>query len=68
MISHNHRQPNVQQSHAIAHGGEFVQRHAEAGEPGFVEMWKSIGGMARFDRRREWWARCRDQFATVIGM
>ena len=34
---------------AIANGGEFVRRHAEAGEPGFVEMWASIGGMARFD-------------------
>jgi len=49
--------------YAIAHGGEFVQRHAAAGEPGFVEMWASIGGMARFDRRRDWWARCRDDFA-----
>jgi len=51
---------------SIAHGGEFVQRHAELGEPGFVEMWASIGGMARFDRRREWWARYRDDFAKGI--
>jgi Phosphotransferase enzyme family len=49
--------------YAIAHGGQFVQRHAAAGEPGFVEMWASIGGMARFDRRRDWWARCRGDFA-----
>ena len=52
--------------HAIAHGGEFARRHAEAGEPGFVEMWASIGGMARFDRRREWWGRSRDDFAAAM--
>jgi hypothetical protein len=52
--------------HAIAHGGEFVRRHAEAGDPGFVEMWASIGGMARFDRRRDWWARHQDDFAAVM--
>ncbi|MGZ6693835.1 MAG: phosphotransferase family protein, partial [Solirubrobacteraceae bacterium] len=53
--------------HAIAHGGEFVQRHAEAGEAGFVEMWRSIGGMARFDRRRDWWQRCRNQFIAAMA-
>ena len=37
-----------------------------AGEPGFVEMWASIGGMARFDRRRDWWASRRGDFATVM--
>ncbi|MDX6567305.1 MAG: hypothetical protein QOE10_2967 [Gaiellales bacterium] len=52
--------------HAIANGGEFVRRHAEAGEPGFVEMWASIGGMARFDRRREWWRRHRADFASTM--
>jgi len=51
---------------AIGHGGEFVQRHAEAGESGFVEMWASLGGMARFDRRREWWGRRRDEFAASL--
>jgi hypothetical protein len=51
---------------AIANGGEFVRRHAEAGEPGFVEMWTSIGGMARFDRRREWWGRRRDDFVAMM--
>lgn len=40
----------------IARGGEFVRRHAEAGEPGFVQMWNEMGGMERFDRRRRWWA------------
>ena len=51
---------------AIANGGDFVRRHAEAGEPGFVEMWASIGGMARFDRRREWWRRHRADFASTM--
>jgi hypothetical protein len=51
---------------AIAQGGEFVLRHVEAGEPGFVEMWASIGGMARFDRRRDWWASRRDDFAIAM--
>ncbi len=50
---------------AIRHGGEFVQRHAEAGEPGFVAMWEEFG-MARFDRRREWWARERDSFVAAL--
>jgi hypothetical protein len=37
---------------AIAAGGEFVRRHVEAGDPGFVAMWNEIGGAERFDRRR----------------
>ena len=51
---------------AIGNGGEFVRRHAEAGEAGFVEMWASIGGMARFDRRREWWGRRRADFEAAM--
>lgn len=51
---------------AVADGGLFVQRHAEAGEPGFVAMWAFVGGMARFDRRRDWWARERPRFAATM--
>ena len=51
---------------SIRHGGEFVRRHAEAGEPGFVAMWEEIGGMTRFDRRHEWWARQHDSFTAAI--
>lgn len=40
----------------IARGGSFVQRRVDAGDEAFVEMWESMGGMARFDRRREWFA------------
>ncbi|MCC5952380.1 MAG: phosphotransferase [Acidimicrobiia bacterium] len=53
-------------SAAIAAGGEFVRRHAEAGEPGFVRMWAEIGGMERFDRRRRWWAEAQPQFAAAL--
>lgn len=51
---------------SIARGGAFVKRHVDAGEPGFIEMWDAMGGMARFDRRREWWAAERHRFATAI--
>ncbi|HEX2850412.1 MAG TPA: hypothetical protein VHN98_07655, partial [Acidimicrobiales bacterium] len=47
---------------AIARGGEFVRRRAEAGDPGFVTMWAEIGGTGRFDRRRRWWAGARSAF------
>ena len=51
---------------AIAHGGEFVLRHVEAGEPGFVAMWRDMGGMERFDRRRAWWADARPSFLAAL--
>lgn len=51
---------------AIAGGGEFVQRRAEAGEPGFVRMWAEIGGMERFDRRRRWWSEARPSFEAAL--
>ena len=53
-------------SDAIAHGGEFVRRRAEAGEPGFVQMWNEIGGVERFDRRRRWWAERRPDFEAAL--
>ncbi len=51
---------------SIARGGEFVRRRAEAGEPGFVQMWAEIGGMERFDRRRRWWATARTRFDAAL--
>ncbi len=53
-------------SGAIAHGGEFVRRRADAGEPGFVQMWNEIGGMERFDRRRRWWEERRPAFDAAL--
>ena len=51
---------------SIARGGEFVLRHVEAGEQGFVDMWNNMGGMARFDRRRAWWAATRNEFLDAL--
>ena len=51
---------------SIARGGEFVRRHVEAGDPGFVAMWNEMGGMERFDRRRRWWALQRRDFAAAL--
>ncbi len=52
---------------AVARGGEFVLRHVEAGDPGFVAMWQEMGGMERFDRRRRWWASARSSFERALG-
>jgi hypothetical protein len=30
-------------------------------------MWESMGGMARFDRRRDWWAQARPDFAAALA-
>ena len=51
---------------SIARGGEFVLRRVEAGDSNFIEMWNSMGGMTRFDRRRAWWADTRPQFDTAM--
>jgi hypothetical protein len=50
----------------VARGGEFVRRHVEAGEPGFVAMWQQMGGAERFDRRRRWWDDRRERFAAAL--
>lgn len=51
----------------IARGGEWARRHAEAGEPGFVQMWAEMGGQERYDRRRQWWAESRSRFERALG-
>ncbi len=51
---------------SIELGGEFVRRHVEAGEPGFVAMWEEMGGSARFDRRRQWWSVNRSSFEQAL--
>lgn len=52
---------------AMAHSGEFVKRHADAGEPGFVLMWEWMGGQERWDRRRRWWAADRPAFIRALA-
>jgi aminoglycoside phosphotransferase (APT) family kinase protein len=51
---------------SIASGGLFVLRRVEAGEQNFIEMWNSMGGMARFDRRRAWWSETRPKFDAAM--
>ncbi|WP_349257766.1 phosphotransferase [Iamia sp.] len=51
---------------SIARGGEFVRRRVEAGDPNFIAMWKAMGGMERFDRRRRWWTDHQDRFRTAL--
>ena len=53
-------------SESIAHGGEFLLRRVRAGDPNFIEMWSSMGGMARFDRRRAWWSEARHEFDAAM--
>lgn len=53
-------------SGTIARGGEFVRRRVEAGDQPFVEMWRAIGGMERFDRRRRWFAAERERFVEAM--
>ena len=52
---------------AMAHSGEFVKRHADLGEPGFVMMWEWMGGQERWDRRRRWWAADRSLFVGALA-
>ena len=33
----------------------------------FVEMWERMGGEARYDRRRDWFAQHRDRFVDGLG-
>ena len=53
-------------SWSIARGGEFLLRRVRAGDRNFIEMWDSMGGMARFDRRRAWWSEARQDFDTAL--
>jgi thiamine kinase-like enzyme len=51
----------------LEHGGEFVRRRVDRGEPAFVAMWVRIGGQGRYDRRREWFAANRERFLDALG-
>ncbi len=51
---------------SIARGGEFVRRRVEAGEAAFIEMWESMDGQERFDRRRRWWAEAHVDFEKAL--
>jgi len=51
---------------SIARDGEFVKRRVAAGEIAFIEMWESMGGDERYDRRRRWWAVTRVDFELAL--
>lgn len=47
-------------------GGTFVLRRVEAGDPNFIRMLAAMGGMERYDRRRQWWSAVRDDFERAL--
>jgi Phosphotransferase enzyme family len=51
----------------IRRGGEFLQRRLDEGNEAFIAMVAATGGMARFDRRRAWFAANRERFADALG-
>jgi aminoglycoside phosphotransferase (APT) family kinase protein len=51
----------------IERGGEFLQRRLDEGNEAFRAMVESTGGMAKFDRRRAWFAANRERFADALG-
>jgi hypothetical protein len=46
--------------------GEFVRRHAEAGHPGFEQMWNEAGGAEFYERRKRWWALQSKEFESRL--
>jgi aminoglycoside phosphotransferase (APT) family kinase protein len=50
----------------VASGGDFVRRRVERGEAAFVEMWEKMGGQARYDRRRAWFAQHQERFLAAL--
>jgi hypothetical protein len=51
----------------VQRGGQFLQRRLDEGNEDFRRMVESSGGMAKFDRRRTWFAANRDRFAAALG-
>ena len=51
----------------VQRGGEFLQRRLDEGNEAFRAMVEATGGMAKFDRRRAWFADHRDELADALG-
>jgi Phosphotransferase enzyme family len=51
----------------IGRGGQFLQRRLDEGNAAFAAMVAATGGMAKFDRRRAWFAANRQRFADALG-
>lgn len=45
----------------------LVERRAARGEPAFVEIWRAMGGRARYERRQAWYEAHRGRFADALG-
>ncbi len=52
---------------SMEEGGSFVRRRAESGDPNFVRMLASMGGMERYARRRRWWAANRADVSGALA-
>jgi hypothetical protein len=52
---------------SIAQGGAFVRRRVEAGDVNFMKMWDEMGGSERYERRRRWWDRHRNEFVAALA-
>jgi aminoglycoside phosphotransferase (APT) family kinase protein len=51
----------------VQRGGQFLQRRLDEGNEAFRAMVETTGGMAKFDRRRAWFAAHRDDLAAALG-
>ncbi len=51
----------------IERGGRFLQRRLDEGNEAFRAMVEATGGMAKFDRRRAWFAANHERFAAALG-
>lgn len=49
-----------------ARTGGFVRRQIEAGHQAFIDMAETMGGLARYERRYQWFERNRQRFADVL--
>ncbi len=51
----------------VASGGVFLQRRIDRGEKAFLAMRDEMGGMARYERRRAWFAANRERLLESAG-
>lgn len=51
----------------VERGGQFLQRRLNEGNEAFRRMVEATGGMAKFDRRRAWFAARHGRFAAALG-
>ena len=53
--------------HSMHRGEDFVRRRVAAGDENFIAMLKQMGGIERYERRRQWWESRRAAFVTALG-